>query len=154
MFYPVFYFLFLHSCFSIGLYNFLFSLLFQHLWQADFEASLPDLAEREKKEADFEGRLSQSQLVCDMAIIVGDYTILEQFYLNESFKKALAMNTVEEGAHTSSIVDDAFYIIKKSIRCVHLISLLLYSLVVIHLFILCVIPASSVRTTQQTPHKY
>ncbi|KAG0730329.1 Conserved oligomeric Golgi complex subunit 4 [Chionoecetes opilio] len=83
---------------------------------ADFEASLPVAAEREKKEAEFEGRLSQSQLVCDMAVIVGDYTILEQFYLNESFKKALAMDTVEEGAHTSSIVDDAFYIIKKSIR--------------------------------------
>lgn len=51
-----------------------------------------------------------------MAIIVGDYTILEQFYLNESFKKALAMDTIEEGAKTSSLVDDAFYIIKKSVR--------------------------------------
>lgn len=83
---------------------------------ADFEASLPEATEREKKEAEFEGRLSQSQLVCDMAVIVGDYTILEQFYLNESFKKALIMDTVEDAAHTSSIVDDAFYIIKKSIR--------------------------------------
>ncbi|KAK8374198.1 hypothetical protein O3P69_010955 [Scylla paramamosain] len=83
---------------------------------ADFEASLPEAAEREKKETEFEGRLSQSQLVCDMAVIVGDYTILEQFYLNESFKKALIMDTVEDAAHTSSIVDDAFYIIKKSIR--------------------------------------
>lgn len=62
--------------------------------------------------------MSQSQLVCDMAVFVGDYTILEQFYLNESFKKALVMDTVEDGAQTSSIVDDAFYIIKKSIRCV------------------------------------
>uniref|UniRef100_A0A0P4W7W1 Conserved oligomeric Golgi complex subunit 4 n=1 Tax=Scylla olivacea TaxID=85551 RepID=A0A0P4W7W1_SCYOL len=83
---------------------------------ADFEASLPEATEREKKETEFEGRLSQSQLVCDMAVIVGDYTILEQFYLNESFKKALIMDTVEDAAHTSSIVDDAFYIIKKSIR--------------------------------------
>ncbi|XP_045109193.1 conserved oligomeric Golgi complex subunit 4-like [Portunus trituberculatus] len=83
---------------------------------ADFEASLPEAAEREKKEAEFEGRLSHSQLVCDMAVIVGDYTILEQFYLNESFKKALIMDTVEDAAHTSSIVDDAFYIIKKSVR--------------------------------------
>lgn len=51
-----------------------------------------------------------------MAVIVGDYTILEQFYLNESFKKALAMDTVEETANTSSLVDDAFYIVKKSVR--------------------------------------
>lgn len=83
---------------------------------ADFEASLPEKDVREKKESEFEAKLSQSQLVCDMAIFVGDYTVLEQFYLNESFKKALAMDTVEDGAQTSSIVDDAFYIIKKSIR--------------------------------------
>ncbi|XP_042223216.1 conserved oligomeric Golgi complex subunit 4-like, partial [Homarus americanus] len=51
-----------------------------------------------------------------MAVIVADYTILEQFYLNESFKKALAMDTVEETANTSSLVDDAFYIVKKSVR--------------------------------------
>lgn len=83
---------------------------------ADFEASIVDKTERDKQEAVFEGKLSRSQLVCDMAVIVGDYTILEQFYLNESFKKALAMDTVEETANTSSLVDDAFYIVKKSVR--------------------------------------
>ncbi|XP_042869293.1 conserved oligomeric Golgi complex subunit 4-like [Penaeus japonicus] len=83
---------------------------------ADYEASIVDKKERDAQEAVFEGKLSRSQLVCDMAIIVGDYTILEQFYLNESFKKALAMDTIEEGAKTSSLVDDAFYIIKKSVR--------------------------------------
>lgn len=67
-----------------------------------------------------------------MAVIVGDYTILEQFYLNESFKKALIMDTVEDAAHTSSIVDDAFYIIKKSIRYVNKVSLLV---LVMHQFI-------------------
>ncbi|KAK7076819.1 Golgi transport complex subunit 4 [Halocaridina rubra] len=83
---------------------------------ADFEASIPDKIERDKHEAAFEAKLSHTQLICDMAVIVGDYTILEQFYLNESFKKALAMDTVEEIAKTSSLVDDAFYIIKKSVR--------------------------------------
>ncbi|KAG7154770.1 Conserved oligomeric Golgi complex subunit 4-like [Homarus americanus] len=83
---------------------------------ADFEASIAHKAERDKQEAAFEGKLLRSQLVCDMAVIVADYTILEQFYLNESFKKALAMDTVEETANTSSLVDDAFYIVKKSVR--------------------------------------
>lgn len=107
--------------------------------QADFEASLPEAEEREKKEIEFEGRLSQSQLVCDMAIIVGDYTILEQFYLNESFKKALIMDTVEDASHTSSIVDDAFYIIKKSIRYVSRIFLLVLALIAMHKSMLFVI---------------
>ncbi|XP_069957508.1 conserved oligomeric Golgi complex subunit 4 isoform X1 [Cherax quadricarinatus] len=83
---------------------------------ADFEASIADKTERSKQETAFEGKLSQSQMVCDMAVIVADYTILEQFYLNESFKKALAMDIVEETANTSSLVDDAFYIVKKSVR--------------------------------------
>lgn len=83
---------------------------------ADFEASIVDKAERSKQEAAFEGKLARSQMVCDMAVIVADYTILEEFYLNESFKKALAMDTVEETANTSSLVDDAFYIVKKSVR--------------------------------------
>ena len=51
-----------------------------------------------------------------MAALVGIYTILEQYYLNESFKKAVAMDTVEGESQTSSLVDDVFYIIKKSIR--------------------------------------
>lgn len=90
------------------------------LWhlQADFEASIPNREERERQEAVFESMLSRSQLVCDMAVVVGDYTVLEQFYLHQSFNKALAMDTIEDAANTSSLVDDAFYIVKKSVRLV------------------------------------
>ena len=83
---------------------------------ADFEVSITDPIERSKKENAFESKLSRSQLACDMAALVGIYTILEQYYLNESFKKAVSMDTVEGDAQTSSLVDDAFYIIKKSVR--------------------------------------
>ncbi|KAK4294099.1 hypothetical protein Pmani_033249 [Petrolisthes manimaculis] len=83
---------------------------------ADFEASIPNREERERQEAVFESMLSRSQLVCDMAVVVGDYTVLEQFYLHQSFNKALAMDAIEDAANTSSLVDDAFYIVKKSVR--------------------------------------
>ena len=51
-----------------------------------------------------------------MASLVGEYTILEQYYLNESFAKALSLDAPEDGAVTSSLPDDAFYIIRKSVR--------------------------------------
>ncbi|CAL4126392.1 unnamed protein product, partial [Meganyctiphanes norvegica] len=82
--------------------------------EADFEASIPEASAREIQCTQFEKQLSRSQLVCDMAIIVGDYTILEQYYLNQCFKKAQAMDATDN--ITSSVLDDAFYIIKKSVR--------------------------------------
>ncbi|RXG53402.1 Conserved oligomeric Golgi complex subunit 4 [Armadillidium vulgare] len=83
---------------------------------ADYESSIEDKHLRKQKIEMFETKLSRSQLVCDMAVVIGNYTILEQFYLNESFRKAVTLDSGEGQNQTSSLVDDAFYIIKKSVR--------------------------------------
>lgn len=54
--------------------------------------------------------------------------MLEQFYLHQSFNKALAMDTIEDAANTSSLVDDAFYIVKKSVR-------LVFSTCLVHMYV-------------------
>ncbi|KAB7494069.1 Conserved oligomeric Golgi complex subunit 4 [Armadillidium nasatum] len=84
--------------------------------RADYESSIEDKHLRKQKIEMFETKLSRSQVVCDMAVVIGNYTILEQFYLNESFRKAVALDSGEGQNQTSSLVDDAFYIIKKSVR--------------------------------------
>ncbi|KAA0202091.1 hypothetical protein HAZT_HAZT011472 [Hyalella azteca] len=80
---------------------------------------------------DVERKMNRCQVACDMAAVLGQYTILEQYYLNQSFAKALSMDTTitassdsssvgdagdQNCAPVSSIVDDAFFIIKKSVR--------------------------------------
>ncbi|MCL4127343.1 UNVERIFIED_CONTAM: hypothetical protein GTU68_060667 [Idotea baltica] len=83
---------------------------------ADFEASIENASVRSQKTEAFESRLARSQLVCDMTVVIGTYTILEQFYLNESLRKAVLLDKEEGANKNSSLVDDAFYIIKKSVR--------------------------------------
>jgi hypothetical protein len=41
---------------------------------------------------------------------------MEQYYMMESVHKAIEMEDVEEGALTSSLLDDVFFIVRKSIR--------------------------------------
>lgn len=41
---------------------------------------------------------------------------MEQYYMKESMSKAIEMEEVEEGALTSSFLDDTFFIVRKSIR--------------------------------------
>uniref|UniRef100_A0A2P2I5A5 Conserved oligomeric Golgi complex subunit 4 n=1 Tax=Hirondellea gigas TaxID=1518452 RepID=A0A2P2I5A5_9CRUS len=111
---------------------------------ADLEASIVNPDELKKQTERLETKLWRSQVACDMAVVIGQYTILEQYYLNQSFAKALTMDTpctaalphlkgeadtigaggsldggsLEDASSVfiSSIVDDAFYIIKKSVR--------------------------------------
>lgn len=52
--------------------------------------------------------------------LLGHYILLERYFLSESVSKAVAMNTTMEGSLTSSIVDDVFFLVKKSIRLVFL----------------------------------
>lgn len=48
--------------------------------------------------------------------LLGHYIMLERYFLAESVSKAVAMDTAVEGSLTSSIVDDVFFLVKKSIR--------------------------------------
>ena len=48
--------------------------------------------------------------------LIGFYLRLETVFLNRSFQIAVQANVVEEGALTSSMVDDVFYVLKKCLR--------------------------------------
>jgi len=87
---------------------------------ADLRAGAEE-AEVAEQEAAACRRLSRCQLACDVAAVVAQYSILEQYYLCSTFERAVALAKdtpadSSEGAPVSSIVDDAFFIIKKSVR--------------------------------------
>jgi len=48
-----------------------------------------------------------------MQELLADYVYLEELFLRKSVEKALKIEEWEEGNHTSSSVDDVFYIMKK-----------------------------------------
>lgn len=66
--------------------------------------------------SELEVMLNGSELCHRMQELLGSYLLLEKYFMEESVKKALAMDTVEEGSHTSSMVDDIFFIVRKCIR--------------------------------------
>ncbi|CAD5213158.1 unnamed protein product [Bursaphelenchus okinawaensis] len=69
--------------------------------------------ERNKK---LDALLNRSELSMKMQEILGKYVLLEQYYMTESVKKGIEMEDVEEGALTTSLLDDVFFIVRKSIR--------------------------------------
>lgn len=48
--------------------------------------------------------------------LIGQYSILENYFMEENIKKAIQMDTFISGSKTSSVVDDVFFIIKKCIK--------------------------------------
>jgi hypothetical protein len=66
--------------------------------------------------SELEAMLNGSELCHRMQELLGNYLLLEQYFMKESVKKAVAMDAIEEGCHTSSMVDDVFFIVRKSIR--------------------------------------
>mgnify|MGYP001797948482 CR=1 FL=1 len=77
------------------------------------------------------GRLSYIRPI--VFLVVGYYIMMEEYYMREMADKASALDQSEDGAHTSSVVDDTFYLIKKSIRYHQILSLSVldcYSLIV------------------------
>ena len=80
-----------------------------------------ELQERQKKaRADrakkLDTVLNRSKLGTRMQEILGQYVMMEQFYMQECVSKALDMEDTEEGSLTTSVLDDVFFIVKKSIR--------------------------------------
>lgn len=45
---------------------------------------------------------------------MGKYVSMEKYYMKESLQKAIQMDQFAEGSLTSSMIDDTFYILKKS----------------------------------------
>ena len=45
---------------------------------------------------------------------MGIYVLMEKYYMRESMQKAIAMDSLNENTLTSSMIDDTFYVLKKS----------------------------------------
>ncbi|OWF48034.1 conserved oligomeric Golgi complex subunit 4-like [Mizuhopecten yessoensis] len=80
----------------------------------DIEAAAPG-------QTDFQGSDVNTFLVnCDlsrlMQELIGSYIMMEEFFMREMVLKAVSVDSVDEGAQTSSMVDDSFFIVKKCVR--------------------------------------
>ncbi|KAI6238067.1 Component of oligomeric Golgi complex 4 [Aphelenchoides fujianensis] len=73
-------------------------------------------AQRAARNKKLDALLNRSLLSTKMQEILGKYVLMEQYYMQESVQKAIEMEDVEEGALTSSLLDDAFFIVRKCIR--------------------------------------
>lgn len=51
-----------------------------------------------------------------MQELLGTYLLFERYFMEESIVKAISLDTFEPGQTCSSIVDDVFFIVRKSIR--------------------------------------
>jgi len=81
-------------------------------FQADFENHGEE--ERVLGLKQMEEVLQKSDLCRSMQELLGHYLLLERFYMLESVRKAMSMDTVD--GQTSSVLDDVFFILRKCIR--------------------------------------
>ncbi|CAG9784746.1 unnamed protein product [Diatraea saccharalis] len=62
--------------------------------------------------------IAESDLTRTAQDLLGQYLKLERYFLEENVNKAIKMATPQPGSTTSNLVDDIFFIAKKSIRLV------------------------------------
>lgn len=66
--------------------------------------------------SDLESLIKNSQLSQNKHELLGYYLRLEQYFMEESISKAVVMDVMDLEQHTSSMVDDTFFIVRKCIR--------------------------------------
>jgi hypothetical protein len=66
--------------------------------------------------AEIEKFLQNCDLSRLMQELIGSYIMMEEYFMKEMVNKAVMMDNVEVGQLTSSMVDDAFFIVKKCVR--------------------------------------
>lgn len=59
---------------------------------------------------------NSTNLQCSVQELIGQYSILENYFMIENIYKAIQMDTMSKRGLTSSVVDDVFFIIKKCIK--------------------------------------
>ncbi|XP_060645090.1 conserved oligomeric Golgi complex subunit 4 [Drosophila nasuta] len=64
----------------------------------------------------YEQVVKDCDLSRQMQEILGTYLLFERYFMEESVLKAIGLDTYEAGQQCSSIVDDVFFILRKSIR--------------------------------------
>nr|CAG4643799.1 EOG090X02VY [Lepidurus arcticus] len=84
---------------------------------SDLEVGIPDEALRKEKMAQLEVLL-QSKVGLSRAVqeLMGQYILLERYFMSETVAKAVELDSLMEDSLISSIVDDVFFIVKKCIR--------------------------------------
>ena len=62
--------------------------------------------------------IKNCNLSCYIQELVGQYSVLENYFMTENIYKAIQMDTTSNDSKTSSVVDDVFFIIKKCLKLV------------------------------------
>ncbi|XP_055955306.1 conserved oligomeric Golgi complex subunit 4 [Patella vulgata] len=82
----------------------------------DLETSEQESKLMEEGKVEVEKLINESDLSRLMQELIGNYIMMEEYFMKEMVVKAVNMDVTDEGAKTSSMVDDAFFIVKKSVR--------------------------------------
>jgi len=83
---------------------------------ADVEVSVEDEEERRGKMAEVEDMLGKSGLCHCAQESLGEYILLEQYFMSENIAKAVELDTMEADQMTTSMLDDVFFIVKKCVK--------------------------------------
>lgn len=82
----------------------------------DLDSSSLEDEEKSKILKTFEDMLQKSDMSRQMQELLGTYLLFERYFMEESVLKAISLDSYEQGQTFSSMVDDVFFIIRKSIR--------------------------------------
>ncbi|CAN7991269.1 unnamed protein product [Ixodes hexagonus] len=83
---------------------------------SDFEVAYQEPAVRSDKIQQFNRKIKDSELCKCMQEIVSSYIMMEEYFLLESVRKAIEVDTIEENSPCSSMLDDVFFILKKCLK--------------------------------------
>lgn len=83
---------------------------------ADNKSQLEQRVANDKVISDFQKFINSTPLQINIQEIIGQYSVLENYFMTENINKAIQMDTVNRNSLTSSVVDDTFFIIKKCIK--------------------------------------
>ncbi|XP_030374050.1 conserved oligomeric Golgi complex subunit 4 [Scaptodrosophila lebanonensis] len=84
--------------------------------QANAEACMTEKEAQKEILDSYNNIIIKSDLSRQMQEILSTYLLFERYFMEESVLKAIALDTFEAGQTCSSMVDDVFFILRKSIR--------------------------------------
>ncbi|GAB1597611.1 conserved oligomeric Golgi complex subunit 4-like [Argonauta hians] len=82
----------------------------------DIDIGIQDPQAKKEKEANIERNFNNCDLSRLMQDLIGNYILMEEYFMREMVLKAVNMDSAEENSLYSSMVDDSFFIVKKSVR--------------------------------------
>ncbi|CAI9716005.1 Hypothetical predicted protein [Octopus vulgaris] len=82
----------------------------------DIDVGIQDVELKKEKHAIVERNFNNCDLSRLMQDLIGNYILMEEYFMREMVLKAVSMDLAEENSLYSSMVDDSFFIVKKSVR--------------------------------------